>query len=215
MKIVGAIFDLDGTILDSMSFWKTLSDNYLDSLGIEPEKDLNAKLLTMSIDQSAAYLKQIYKMDKSEAEIIEDINNLVGDYYLKEVKLKDGVGELLKFFSDNCVKMCVATATIKERAVSALKRIGIEKYFEDVITCSEVGLGKTNPKIYNEALKIIGTSKEETYVFEDAMYALKTAKNAGFNTVGIYDESEENQAELETLSDVYLKSYANAYKLFM
>ena len=207
MKIKGAIFDLDGTMLDSMTFWKTLSNNYMKSLGVEAEKDLNAKLLTMSIEQSAAYLKERYKMDKSETEITEDINNLVGDYYLKEVKLKDGVGEFLDFLWCNGVKMCVATATIKERAVSALKRIGIEKYFEDVITCSEVGIGKTNPLIYNEALKIINTPKEETYVFEDALYALKTAKNAGFKTVGVYDESEENQLELEMYSDIYLKSY--------
>lgn len=103
--------------------------------------------------------------------------------------------------------MVVATSTDRMHAEAALKRAGIEEYFDRVFTCSEVGAGKSNPEIFEQAGRQLGTRKSTTWVFEDALYAIKTAKAAGFPTVGLYDEtSRKDQKEIRAMADRYLHS---------
>jgi beta-phosphoglucomutase-like phosphatase (HAD superfamily) len=104
--------------------------------------------------------------------------------------------------------MCVATATDIRLAEAALKRLDIIDYFEDIITCGETGMGKDNPEFFLNALKVIATPISETVVFEDALYAIRSAKSAGFLVAGIYDESSSDDAdEIKSLVDFYLNSY--------
>lgn len=102
--------------------------------------------------------------------------------------------------------MVVATSTDRVHAEAALKRTGIYDYFERIFTCSEVGEGKSKPDIYEEAAAELGTKRTATWVFEDALYAIKTAKKAGFRTVGLYDEtSKKEQEKIRGTADIYLK----------
>lgn len=182
MRIEGAIFDVDGTLLDSLSIWDTVGEEYLHSLGIEPEVNLAEILSEMSLTQSATYFQTRYGVEKSVDDIITGINDIIKDFYLERVPLLPGVKEFLAYLSTQKVKMSIATVSDKFLIEKALSRCGIRDYFIDICTCEEVGAGKDEPVIYEVALERLGTAKEKTIVFEDALYAIKTAEKAGFRT---------------------------------
>lgn len=206
MKIDGAIFDLDGTLLDSMKIWDTIGEDYLLSLGIEPKENLKETFKNMSLTQSALYYQEHYSVDKTVEEIISEINSLVEHFYIYEVQLKHGVKEFLEKLSKNKIKMIIVTATDRYLVEASLSRLKIRQYFIDILTCQEVGYGKDVPVIYEEALKKLNTDKEKTMVFEDAVYAIITAKKAGFIVSGVCDQSEE-QDKVKELSDFYIREF--------
>lgn len=208
MKIKGAIFDLDGTLLDSMYIWETIGSDYLASRGVIPEPNLNEKLKKMSIVQAAEYYQKVYGLNDGVEEIINGVNHRIEHFYASVVKVKPGIPELLSTLYEKRIKMCVATATDRYMAEAALKRNGIDKYFDGILTCTEVGSGKDSPKIFEKALQLIGTSKADTLIFEDALHAIETAKNAGFRVIGIYDPSSDNQKDkIKELCDEFITSY--------
>jgi len=208
MNIKGAIFDLDGTLLDSMFIWDTIGSEYLISRGILPEKGLNAKFKTMSIVQAAEYYQERYGITDSIEDIISGVNSMIEHYYSDIVPAKPGVEALLKKLESRGVKMCVATATDRYMVEAALKRTGLDSFFCGVFTCTEVGSGKDCPEIFEKALETLQTRRDETIVFEDALYAVKTAKKAGFHVAAVYDKSSEaEQEEIKKLSDFYITSY--------
>lgn len=214
MIIKGAIFDMDGTLLDSMTIWDTLAEDYLRSLGVEPRENLSERFKTMSIEQAADYYISRYGIEKSNSEIIKDINCMIEEFYVCEAPLKAGVKEFLEMLHNEGTIMCVATTIDKKIASKALGRCGVSGYFTDIITCGDTGSGKDEPEIYEKALACLGTGKEYTFVFEDALHAAKTAKKAGFPVVGVYDASEASQDELKACTDVYLTGFMDGIKYF-
>ena len=209
MSITGAIFDADGTLLDSMFIWDTVGEDYLRSIGYEPEEDLNEKFRNMSLYQAACYYRNEYGVRLSTVEITEGVNKMIGHYYRDTVKLKKGVAGFLGQLREKGVRMCIATATDRHLIEAALRRNGIFKYFSDIYTCTAVGHGKDEPFIYREAQHHLKSEKSETVIFEDALFAIKTAKNDGFITAGVYDIHENNQAEVEELSDFYMTNFSD------
>ena len=177
--IRGAIFDLDGVLLDSMGIWEDLGARYLQRLHITPEPGLNEVLFPMSMEQGAVYLKAHYPLQQSEAEICGGIARMLKDYYAQEVPAKPGAAALLAFLAERGISMAAATSSPRAHVTAALERLA-------------------------EAL---GTAPAETLVFEDSLYALKTAKTAGFRTVGVLDaHGETDQAGLKEAAEVYLTS---------
>lgn len=207
--IRGAIFDFDGTLVDSMFIWKTAGDRYLRSLGKEPENDLQKTLKTMSLQQSAAYMQRAYGLSASVEEIMEGINRTVEDFYFNTVQPKTDVIPFLERMKEQGIKMCIATATDRYQVEAALRRCGIDIFFSDIFICSDVGHGKDEPVIFRRALEHLQTTRADTIVFEDAFHALQTANADGFMTVAVYDSSEERQEELQNLADFFLESYHN------
>ena len=204
--IKGAIFDIDGVLLDSMGIWDELGARYLRSLGRIPEEGLNKILFSMSMEQGAEYLNEHYGLNKSVKETVEGIGRMLEDYYFYEVLLKPGAKEILEFLKSKNIKMAAATSSPRTHIEKALSRNGLLGYIDKIYTTSEVGVSKHSPDIYNLAADFLKTKSEETLVFEDSLYALKTAKEAGYVAVGVYDEKgESNQAELENQADLYLK----------
>ena len=205
--IRGAIFDLDGVLLDSMGIWKDLGARYLRSLHIQPEPGLNEILFAMSMEQGAAYLKAHYPLSQSEAEIGDGIARMLADYYFYEVPAKPGAAELLGFLAERSIPMAAATSSPREHVIRALDRLGLLSYLRAIFTTGEVGASKHEPMIYHLAAERLGTVPAETLVFEDSLYALKTAKTAGFRTVGVLDaHGETDQAGLKEAAEVYLTS---------
>lgn len=208
MKITGAIFDLDGVLLDSMFIWDTLGETYLKSQGIQPREDINEALRPMSLLQAAEYFYSDYGINESVQEIMDGINRLVEHYYVDLVKPKPGVIHFLDKLKNNHVKMCITTATDRFMVDAALKRNKMEQYFERIFTCTEVGHGKDEPDIFLQAFEYLGISKKGTIVFEDALYAIKTAKNADFPVVAVYDNSaRSHQAEIIKIADAYITTF--------
>lgn len=208
MKISGAIFDMDGTLTDSMFVWEEIGKRYLISCGISPRDDLWNIIKDMSMPQVAEYFVTEYGLKKSENEIKDGVYSLIEPMYRDEVLPKVGVNEVLREFRDKGIKMCVASATDKDVVEMVLRKNHLLDYFCGVFTCGSVNASKEKPVIYERALEHLGTPKEETYVFEDALYALKTAKNAGFKVVGVFDPSAINESnEIKELSDFYISDY--------
>lgn len=203
----GAIFDVDGTLLDSMGIWEEAGERYLKGLRIEPKTGLSKILYPMTIEEGAAYLKKQYSLNESIPEIVQGVLETVKHFYYYEVKLKEGVKEVLEKMKQRNISMVIATSSTRDHIEAAFKRLGVDLYFEAIFTCSEVGEGKKNPLIYQKAAQYLQTKPEETYVFEDAWYAVETAKNAGFCTVGVYDRFSENEQEqIKSKADMYLES---------
>ena len=205
--IKGAIFDLDGTILDSMAIWDTIGEEYLRSLGIEPRENLSEVFKTFTLEESAKYYQTHYGVTLSVDKIVNGVNKMVEDYYKNKVTLKKGVEKLFARLAKDGVKMCVATVTDKYLVEAALSRLNVRHYFEEIFTTAEVGCNKQDPKIYRTALAHLKTKKHETFVFEDALHALLTAKKDGFIVVGVYDEHESRQIEMKANSDYYITSF--------
>lgn len=207
MNFKGAIFDLDGTLLDSMPFWETLGSEYLKAKGIIPRENVDRTLKTMSLQQGARYLKREFSIPGSEDEIIDEIVAMIEDIYLSKVPLKAGALPLLERLYEEKVRMCIATATENSLAKAALERLGALRYFDFILTCFDTGMGKDRQEFFLKALELLNTPKEETIVFEDALYAIKSAKAAGLSVVTVYDESfHEEREEIRVISDFYLDS---------
>ena len=207
--IKGAIFDLDGTLLDSMFIWDTIGEDYLRSLGKEPHEDLKETFMTLTLEEAAVYYRENYGVTLSVGEIVDGVNSMVEQTYRTKVTLKPGISEYLAWLKEDRVRMCVATVTDRYLVEETLERLGVRHYFSEIFTCAEVGFGKDKPVIYQKALEHLGTAKDETYVFEDMLFALNTAKTDGFPTVGVYDRHEVHQDELKELADYYVLDFTD------
>ena len=205
----GAIFDFDGTLVDSMFIWDTIGEDYLRSLGKEPHEDLKETFMTHTLEEAAEYYRTHYGVTLSVKEIVDGVNAMVEGIYRTRVALKQGVADFLAQLKDNGTRVCIATVTDRYLVEETLDRLGILQYFSEIFTCAEVGYGKDKPIIYRKALEHLGTMKNETYVFEDSLFALKTAKADGFTTVGVYDRHENRQDNLKNLADYYILDFAD------
>ena len=203
----GAIFDFDGTLFDSMFIWDTAGEVYLQSIGIEPREDLQKVLKPMSLLQSATYIRECYQIPLTVEEIMDGVNHMVEGFYFHTVQPKEGVVAFLEQMKKQGVRMCIATATDRYQVEAALKRCGMESFFFEIFTCTDVGHGKDEPIIIQKAMDYLGTTRANTVVFEDAYHAAKTAKADGFITVAVYDSHETKQAELHSVSDCFIENF--------
>ncbi len=203
----GAIFDFDGTLFDSMFIWNNAGEEYLRYLGIEPMENLQKTFKQMSLFQAATYVREKYQLTLTVKDIMDGVNKTVENHYLFTIQPKAGVKAFLEEMKKRDIKMCIATATERYQVEAALKRCGMDMYFTEIFTCSDVGHGKDEPVIFEKAIKHLQTTKEETFIFEDAIHALCTAKSNGFTTVAVYDSYENEQSKLREMSDFYLTDF--------
>ena len=212
--IRGVIFDVDGVLLNSMPVWENLGEIYLEHLGIEAEKGLGETLFAMSLEEGADYLIENYGLKQTPGEIIAGLNREVQDFYGRKVPLKEGVRGYLQEFRDRKIPMAIATSGDRANAEAALKRLKVLSYFRAVFTCSEIGSSKSHPDIYYAAALQLDTDPSDTWVFEDALHAIRTAKKAGFRTAGVYDRaSGRDLAQIRDTADIYLPEF-KSFELF-
>lgn len=215
MKITGAIFDLDGTLIDSMSIWDDIAYNFLVSQGVIPKPDLREKVATMYLNESAKYLVDEYSLDCTPQNFKEYTERIIEDFYVRTVPPKRDAVEFLCKLKKSGVKMCIATATERKLAVPALEHNGMLGFFDGVFSCAEIGLSKQSPEIFDRALEFLGTPKDETFVFEDSYHAVATASKAGYNVIAISDKSASNDEEkIKKLSLKFIENYAELDELF-
>lgn len=213
--IKGIIFDIDGVVLDSMSIWNDLGARYLRSLNVEPEEGLNEILFSMSMEQGADYLKEHYKLKRSTASILNGIQDMLRDFYYYEVPAKPGAKELMEFLKEKGMRITAATSSPRSHIEKALTRNKLLRYVEVIYTTGEIGISKHSPDIYNKAASYMKLAPAEVLVLEDSLYALKTAKEAGYKTAGVYDkDGETDQAGVEATGDVYIRNLTELISLW-
>ncbi len=211
MKITGAIFDLDGTILDSMHCFKPIGLKLQERYSF-----LNANSKSFygySIPEIGQILKEQHNMPETVEEFVAYTNSLVEDAFFNEILPKDSVEAFLKDLKKNNIEMAIATLSDRYLVEAALKRCGLLHYFSAVFCCGEIGVGKQSPEIYELARQHLGTDINDTWVFEDSLYAATTAKKAGFKVAGIYDiHSKKYHNDLRSLCDIFIEDYNIAFE---
>ncbi len=209
MRLQSAIFDMDGTLLDSMPTWRELGPTFLKEAGIPTTPEQEKLLRTLSDHQVIPYLREKCGLPWSEQEVVDQIVKRMEDFYSTEVRPKPGVEKFLSILKMEGVWMYVATATHRRLTEKALKTAGIDHYFRGIVTSADAGSHKSeSAEIYEMAMRRMQSNKQDTVVFEDVLYAIRTAKAAGFRVAGVYDSmSEADQPEIQRLSDYYIRSY--------
>lgn len=208
MKITGAIFDFDGTLFDSMHVWKGIKYNFFESIDIKLTKGDEEAFKGLFLRELFYLAIERFNLKYTYEELLEKLFVYIKSRYLAETEPKNDIIEFLEKLKSKGVKMGIATATGETALVAVLEKYGMLHYFSPIYSTYTVGASKTEPKVYDVVLDELGTEKETTWVFEDALYAAKTAKANGYNVVGIYDVSEPKQDELKELVDIYIHDYS-------
>ena len=202
------IFDLDGTLIDSMEAWDYLAYDYLKKLGYKPPKDLYLELSGMGFDQAIEYIRKKYSLDKDKKEIEASLEDILLGYYKNDFKLRPGALDLLNFFRKEGIDFCLATATKEKWARACLDNLGLEGYFKFIQTEDNTGLSKKDGKFFLQAQKKLGQDIEDIWIFEDSYYCIELAKNLGFKVVVLEDGSNiKYREESKDLADIYLENF--------
>lgn len=201
---------MDGTLIDSMPAWRELGKNFLLSNNIAPSADLRKIIAPMTLPQSADYFKTLGVSGTTD-EIVGALNGYMRTQYETTIQPRESVAQYLDVLKAANVRCCVATATDEALARICLERLDLLKYFEFIVSCEDIGVGKTSPAVYHAAAERLGAVPGDIAVYEDVPYAAETAKQAGYFVVGVYDPSaERHQARLMLTIDEYIADYAAA-----
>jgi len=193
--IKGVIFDLDGTLVDSMGVWTNVDIQYLQKRGFEVPADLTKQIQGLTFEDCARYFKKRFGLAESIYEIMDEWNRMAYDEYVYNVKLKPGVEEYLSYLKKNNIKIGLATSNIPELLYATLKNNDILHYFDSISTVSEVSRNKNFPDIFLLAAKKMELQPVECVVFEDILPAILSAKSVGMKTVGVYDKHSEHDLD--------------------
>ncbi len=212
--IKGAIFDVDGTLLDTMGKWHDASRIYLGRLGISTDPDIGDRYFALTITGTARAIKEEYGLSASVSEIVDGIDGIMEEFYRTEARPKPGAEELLDRFRQAGIPMVVGTSTDRRPIEAALTRLGLDQYFLRIFTCTEVGHPKSDPELFLAAMELMGSDPEETVLFEDGLYSIRTAAALGIKTVGVYDRiSRADQEAIRDLAWDYLPEGASLAEL--
>lgn len=206
--IKAAIFDMDGTLVDSMWIWEDIDSQYLSEHNIEIPPTLKASIGHLSYQEVAEYFKKTFNLPYTKEEILAHWNSMAYDKYANEVPLKSGVKEFLKLLKSMNIKIALATSNSKNLLEACLKPNGIYDYFDVITTTSEVSRGKDFPDVYLLTAERLGVKPENCIVFEDILAAVKGAKAANMKVVGVYDKyAKADHNEMKKLADLFIDKY--------
>lgn len=180
-----AVFDADGTLIDSLGVWMSADEEYLKSKGRRLDPDTYRKFIKMTFAESIAYVKRHYGLDEPEEAISEEIKKIVMKKYENEIEVTNGIPGLLKRLLDNDVPMAVATSNDRKLICRALRSTGLRRYFTHIVTCDETGCGKDDAAVFVRAAEMLGCKPSETLVVEDDREYVKAARAAGFVAIHI------------------------------
>lgn len=205
----GAVFDFDGTLVDSMNMWTDIDIEYLARYGHEFTADLQKDIEGMSTDEMAVYFRNRYGIQRTNQQMREDWEEMSREKYLKEIPLKPHVPEFLSYLESLGIKMGIATSTELSIALPCLERFSIEKYFDTITTTTEAGCGKPAPDVYLLAVRRMGLLPSDCIAFEDLPAGIMAAKAAGIYTAAVYDSfSEDREEEKRSLSDMFISDFS-------
>lgn len=204
------IFDFDGTIADSMWAWDELGSDTLSEMGLKPLENYDKIIRTMSVPNFSVFLSDKYKELGTADELMAKWHEKMVWNYCNRVKLKAGAVEFLTFLKQKGYTVYLASATHMKVLSRAVEHFELAPFFDFVITEEIVGLSKRDPKIYEMCMEKAGSTPSTTYLFEDAVHAVKTAKKLGINVCALSDASMvEHKDEVVENSDIYVDDFSD------
>ncbi|MBH1941441.1 HAD family phosphatase [Mobilitalea sibirica] len=205
--IDAVIFDLDGTLVDSMWMWESIDIEYLNRYGIELPKDLQKSIEGMSFSETAVYFKNRFQLLDSLDQIKSDWNKMAWYKYENEVPIKEGVKEFLEYLKEEGIPAGIATSNSRELVDLIIEKHGLKEYFKSIRTSCEVDKGKPSPDIYLLVAKDLEVKPERCLVFEDVLQGVMAGKNANMKVCAVYDKySDKDQEQKKRLADYYVHS---------
>lgn len=207
-----AIFDMDGTLVDSMPYWQRLGREYLMRAGVtEVSTELLERIKPMTMAESTALFHKELGLAGSPEQIADELHAIMRGHYLHDIQLKPGAAEYLQALKGRGVRMCVASATVERLVEACLSRLGVMDCFAFLLSCDTVGAGKDRPDVFLAAAERFGAKPEEIASYEDSIFAVETAAKAGFYTVGVYDHNGADSWEaLQTIADETITDWFHA-----
>ena len=217
MQIKAAVFDMDGTLIDSLMVWDVLwthfGETYLGDGSFRPSPEDDKKVRTLTLKDAMELIHINYSLGQSGAELLDRANNMMADFYTNRVQLKSGVREFLDHLKEKGTKMCIASATATDLIAMAMEHCELGKYFSKVFSCGTLGKGKDQPDIFLLAADYLGEKIEDTWMFEDSVVAIETATKIGMPTVAIYDQYNYGQERMQQIANHYIASGETLLKL--
>ena len=208
MNLRYAVFDMDGTLINSLIIWDVIwtkfGEKYRCDPSFRPTPDDDRRVRTMTMLDAMNYIDETYHFGVGGAELDRYASEICADFYEHDVQMKDGALDFVRALQKNGVRMCIATATDMKLIRIAIKHLKLDEYFETVLSCAEIGKGKDQPDIYLAALHHFGADAKDVWVFEDSAVALVTAKSIGMHTVGLFDACNYGQDILQREADFYI-----------
>lgn len=203
-----AIFDLDGTLIDSMEVWDKIGRDFLATRGIKAPDDLNRIVKNLSFNETAGYYIRRFSLPDQSKQLISIWNAMAYREYAENIELKPGVREYLIKLKENNIRMGIATATDRELVEAVLRRHEIFPFFQTVVTVADIGKGKEYPDIFLLAAQKLKVNPQNCIVFEDCLHAVNGAKRAGMKVFAVYDPaSAHEKPEMERIADGYIQSF--------
>lgn len=207
-NIKAAIFDLDGTLVDSMWVWSQIDVEYLKIKGYSMPENLRNEISHLSFSQTAAYFKNKFNLDDSIEKILEDWHSMAFTHYSTNIKLKLGVKDFLNHLKSLKIKIALATSNSIPLLEACLKNNEIYEFFDSITTTDEVSNGKDCPDVYLLAASKLGINPKDCLVFEDILPAVQGAKAANMKVIAVKDdECLDSKEDLLKYADKYIHSF--------
>jgi HAD superfamily hydrolase (TIGR01509 family) len=182
-KQLGAIVDLDGTLLNSVEYWDRLPYEYIRSKGLEPPANIRKEVFEMEVGESAAYIKQRMGLSEDASQIKQELVEMIRSVYTEKAQFYPGAEGFLRELHAKGVRMALFSATERSCVEACLKRLGVLDLFHCVVSTMDIGMDKSVPEAFLNVLERLGTAIENTTVYEDASYAIAGARKAGFKNI--------------------------------
>jgi haloacid dehalogenase superfamily, subfamily IA, variant 3 with third motif having DD or ED/haloacid dehalogenase superfamily, subfamily IA, variant 1 with third motif having Dx(3-4)D or Dx(3-4)E len=207
-NIDAVIFDMDGTLIDSMWVWEKVDDDYLMKRNIVVPGDLRKQIEGLGFTETAQYFKNRFSLNDSIKDIMNEWMDMVKYYYQNTIPLKQGVFEFINSLNMKKIKIGLATSNSRELTEMVLKRTNIYHFFNSIVTSCEVCKDKSYPDIYLRTADNMKVKPEKCLVFEDTLSGIIGAKKAGMRAAAVYDEySVLGRNEIENRADKYIMSF--------
>lgn len=207
-NIEGAVFDLDGTLLDSSWVWEKVDEKFLGDRGFQVPDDYVDEISPLGAERAAVYTKERFGLNEDKDDIVREWIEMAKKEYATEVVCKPYAKEFLEELHKLNIKMAVATSSDRELFMKTLEREGILKYFQKIVTVDEVERGKGYPDIYEEAARRIKVNPHKCLVFEDILAGVTGASLGEFNVVAVFDEkSKHNWEKIKSISKYSINDY--------
>ncbi len=206
----GILFDLDGTLIDSMGIWNEIDKMYVEYKGLEYHPSIGEKLAEAPLSESKKIFSEHFNYEENFDDLYEFIDNTLDEYYVEKFELKACVKERLKALKEKGFTMGLSTATLSRHVDSLLERTGLLNYLDYVFTPDKIGIDKNELAFFETALEKMGLEAEDVYVFDDALYAIENALAIGMVPIAVFDESSAHQKhKLQDISKMYIDSFCD------
>ncbi|ABR49772.1 HAD-superfamily hydrolase, subfamily IA, variant 3 [Alkaliphilus metalliredigens QYMF] len=208
--IEAVIFDLDGTLIDSMWVWMKIDVEFLEKRGILLPEDLGKGIEGMSFTETAAFFKKTFNLPESVEAIKKEWIEIGQEYYKNKIQLKPGAKEFIEILKAKGIKIGLGTSCSAELVEGVLSQHNLKKYFHSIVTSCEVAKGKPHPDVFFKVAENLNVNPRKTLVFEDTVAGALAGKAAGMKVIGVYDEySKDSLLELKGIVDIYVETLSD------